>query len=149
MEKAEGDYNVAKQQCEAMSGDAQKTCKDQASARYDAAKTAAMQTGIGVIQGNLLGRRTGTLNRHVNLGAGSGVLPRQVTVHRQNNPFAVDTAGREPTDLIGGAQPVGARWIGPFAKRCRRSRSKSGEREDPPQEVGSVRGFPLRHSSPA
>src|SRR6204780_2155535 len=39
--KADGDRKVALANCSALSGDAQKTCKDQASADYDAAKANA------------------------------------------------------------------------------------------------------------
>ncbi len=39
--KAEGDHKVAMEKCEALSGDQQKVCKDQADATYDAAKAAA------------------------------------------------------------------------------------------------------------
>jgi hypothetical protein len=39
--KADGDRKVALANCSAMSGDAQKACKDQASADYDAAKADA------------------------------------------------------------------------------------------------------------
>lgn len=39
--QAEGDYQVAMAKCEALSGDAQKSCKDQASAQLDEAKARA------------------------------------------------------------------------------------------------------------
>jgi len=41
MAQAEGDHKVAIQKCDALSGDAQKACKDQADARYDLAKANA------------------------------------------------------------------------------------------------------------
>jgi hypothetical protein len=41
MTQADGDHKVATQRCEAMSGDAQKACKDQADAKYDLAKANA------------------------------------------------------------------------------------------------------------
>lgn len=41
MAQADGDHKVAVQKCEAMSGDAQKACKDQADAKYDLAKANA------------------------------------------------------------------------------------------------------------
>jgi hypothetical protein len=41
MAQADGDHKVATQKCEALSGDAQKACKDQADARYDLAKANA------------------------------------------------------------------------------------------------------------
>ena len=41
MAQADGDHKVASQKCEALSGDAQKACKDQADARYDLAKANA------------------------------------------------------------------------------------------------------------
>ena len=41
MTQADGDHKVAIQKCEAMSGDAQKACKDQADAKYDLAKANA------------------------------------------------------------------------------------------------------------
>jgi hypothetical protein len=41
MAQADGDHQVAKQRCEALSGDAQKACKDQADAKYDLAKANA------------------------------------------------------------------------------------------------------------
>jgi len=39
--KAEGDHKVAIEQCEALPGDQQKACKDEADATYEAAKAAA------------------------------------------------------------------------------------------------------------
>jgi len=39
--KAEGDHKVAIEQCEALPGDQQKACKDEADANYEAAKAAA------------------------------------------------------------------------------------------------------------
>lgn len=39
--KAEGDHKVAVEQCEALPGDQQKACKDEADATYEAAKAAA------------------------------------------------------------------------------------------------------------
>ena len=41
MAQADGDHKVALQKCEAISGDAQKACKDQADAKYDLAKANA------------------------------------------------------------------------------------------------------------
>lgn len=41
MAQADGDHKVATQKCDAMSGDAQKACKDQADAKYDLAKANA------------------------------------------------------------------------------------------------------------
>jgi hypothetical protein len=41
MAQADGDHKVAGQRCDAMSGDAQKACKDQADAKYDLAKANA------------------------------------------------------------------------------------------------------------
>jgi hypothetical protein len=41
MAQADGDHKVATQKCEAVSGDAQKACKDQADAKYDLAKANA------------------------------------------------------------------------------------------------------------
>lgn len=41
MAQADGDHKVASQKCEAMSGDSQKACKDQADAKYDLAKANA------------------------------------------------------------------------------------------------------------
>jgi regulator of protease activity HflC (stomatin/prohibitin superfamily) len=39
--KAEGDHKVAMERCEALPGDQQKACKDEADATYEAAKAAA------------------------------------------------------------------------------------------------------------
>ena len=39
--KAEGEHKVAVEQCEALPGDQQKACKDEADATYEAAKAAA------------------------------------------------------------------------------------------------------------
>jgi hypothetical protein len=39
--KADGDRKIALANCSAQSGDAQKACKDQANADYDAAKASA------------------------------------------------------------------------------------------------------------
>ncbi len=41
MAKAEGDHKVAIERCEAMAGDQQKACKEEADAQYEAAKAAA------------------------------------------------------------------------------------------------------------
>lgn len=41
MAQADGDHKVASQRCDAMSGDAQKACKNQADAKYDLAKANA------------------------------------------------------------------------------------------------------------
>jgi hypothetical protein len=41
MAQADGDHQVAVQRCDALSGDAQKACKDQADAKYDLAKANA------------------------------------------------------------------------------------------------------------
>jgi hypothetical protein len=41
MAQADGDHQVAIQKCAALSGDAQKACKDQADAKYDLAKANA------------------------------------------------------------------------------------------------------------
>jgi hypothetical protein len=41
MAQADGDHQVAVQRCSALSGDAQKACKDQADAKYDLAKANA------------------------------------------------------------------------------------------------------------
>jgi hypothetical protein len=41
MAQADGDHKVAIQKCEALSGDTQKACKDQADAKYDLAKANA------------------------------------------------------------------------------------------------------------
>lgn len=39
--KAEGEHKIATERCEAMPGDQQQTCKDEADATYEAAKAAA------------------------------------------------------------------------------------------------------------
>ncbi len=41
MAQADGDHKVALQKCEALSGDSQKACRDQADAKYDLAKANA------------------------------------------------------------------------------------------------------------
>jgi hypothetical protein len=41
MAQADGDHKVATQKCDAIGGDAQKACKDQADAKYDLAKANA------------------------------------------------------------------------------------------------------------
>jgi len=41
MAQADGDHKVALQKCDALSGDSQKACKDQADAKYDLAKANA------------------------------------------------------------------------------------------------------------
>jgi hypothetical protein len=41
MAKAEGEHKVAIERCEALPGDQQKACKDEADATYEAAKAAA------------------------------------------------------------------------------------------------------------
>lgn len=41
MAQADGDHKVALQKCDALSGDPQKACKDQADAKYDLAKANA------------------------------------------------------------------------------------------------------------
>jgi hypothetical protein len=41
MAQADGDHKVALQKCEALSGDSQKACKDQADAKYDLSKANA------------------------------------------------------------------------------------------------------------
>jgi hypothetical protein len=41
MAQADGDHKVALQKCDALSGDSQKACKDQADARYDLSKANA------------------------------------------------------------------------------------------------------------
>jgi hypothetical protein len=45
--KADGDRKVALANCQAASGDAQKTCKDQANADYEAAKATAKAEALG------------------------------------------------------------------------------------------------------
>ena len=44
MAKADGDHKVSTARCDALAGDAQKTCKDQADASYDLAKASAKTT---------------------------------------------------------------------------------------------------------
>jgi hypothetical protein len=44
MAQADGDHKVATQKCDAISGDPQKACKDQADAKYDLAKANAKAT---------------------------------------------------------------------------------------------------------
>src|ERR1700743_3536134 len=41
MAQADGDHKVAQQRCDALGGDAQKACKDQADAKYELAKANA------------------------------------------------------------------------------------------------------------
>jgi hypothetical protein len=41
MAQADGDHQVARKRCDALSGDAQKACRDQADAKYDLAKANA------------------------------------------------------------------------------------------------------------
>jgi hypothetical protein len=41
MAQADGDHQVARKKCDAISGDGQKACKDQADAKYDLAKANA------------------------------------------------------------------------------------------------------------
>ena len=48
--QADGDHNVAIQQCLALIGDAQKSCKDRADAGYDQAKTHANVTRLSKLQ---------------------------------------------------------------------------------------------------
>jgi membrane-bound lytic murein transglycosylase B len=48
--KADGDHNVAIQQCLALTGDAQKSCKERADAGYDQAKTHANVTRLSKLQ---------------------------------------------------------------------------------------------------
>jgi|SRR5579862_7408509 len=50
MVKADGAHDVALQQCKALSGDAQKHCKDQADADYDAAKANAKSLEVSRTQ---------------------------------------------------------------------------------------------------
>ena len=42
--KADGDHNIALEKCNALNGDVQKACKDQADAKYDLAKANAKAT---------------------------------------------------------------------------------------------------------
>lgn len=44
MAKADGDHKIATEKCNALAGDAQKACKDQADAKYDLAKANAKAT---------------------------------------------------------------------------------------------------------
>jgi hypothetical protein len=48
--QADGDHNVAIQQCSALTGEAQKSCKERADARYDQAKTQANVTRLSKLQ---------------------------------------------------------------------------------------------------
>ena len=48
--KADGDHNVAIQQCLALTGEAQKSCKERADAGYDQAKTHANVTRLSRLQ---------------------------------------------------------------------------------------------------
>jgi nickel-dependent lactate racemase len=48
--KADGDHNVAIQQCLALTGDAQKSCKERADAGYDQAKTHANVNRLSKLQ---------------------------------------------------------------------------------------------------
>jgi hypothetical protein len=48
--QADGDHNVAIQQCLALTGEAQKSCKERADAAYDQAKTHANVTRLSQIQ---------------------------------------------------------------------------------------------------
>lgn len=48
--QADGNHNVAIQQCLALTGEAQKTCKDRADAGYDQAKTHANVTRLSKLQ---------------------------------------------------------------------------------------------------
>ena len=48
--QADGDHNVAVQQCSAMTGEAQKSCKERADARDDQAKTQANVTRLSKLQ---------------------------------------------------------------------------------------------------
>jgi len=48
--QADGDHNVAIQQCLALIGDAQKSCKERADAAYDQAKTHANVTRLSKLQ---------------------------------------------------------------------------------------------------
>jgi hypothetical protein len=48
--QADGDHNVAIQQCLALTGDAQKSCKERADAAYDQAKTHANVTRLSKLQ---------------------------------------------------------------------------------------------------
>jgi hypothetical protein len=48
--QADGDHNVAIQQCLALTGEAQKSCKERADASYDQAKTHANVTRLSKLQ---------------------------------------------------------------------------------------------------
>jgi hypothetical protein len=48
--RADGDHNVAIQQCLAVTGEAQKSCKERADAAYDQAKTHANVTRLSKLQ---------------------------------------------------------------------------------------------------
>jgi len=48
--QADGDHGVAIQQCSALTGDAQKSCKERADASYDQAKTHANVTRLSKLQ---------------------------------------------------------------------------------------------------
>lgn len=48
--QADGDHNVAIQQCLALTGEAQKSCKERADAAYDQAKTHANVTRLSQLQ---------------------------------------------------------------------------------------------------
>ena len=48
--QADGDHSVAIQQCSALTGEAQKSCKDRADARNDQAKTQANVTRLSKLQ---------------------------------------------------------------------------------------------------
>jgi nickel-dependent lactate racemase len=48
--QADGDHNVATQQCLALTGEAQKSCKERADAGYDQAKTHANVTRLSKLQ---------------------------------------------------------------------------------------------------
>jgi hypothetical protein len=48
--QADGDHNVAIQQCLALTGEAQKSCKDRADTGYDQAKTHANVTRLSKLQ---------------------------------------------------------------------------------------------------
>ena len=48
--KADGDHNVAIQQCLALTGEAQKSCKERADVAYDQAKTHANVTRLSKLQ---------------------------------------------------------------------------------------------------
>jgi hypothetical protein len=48
--QADGDHNVAIQQCSALTGEAQKSCKERADAGYDQAKTHANVTRLSKLQ---------------------------------------------------------------------------------------------------